>query len=101
MTFEAGRFEAGEAFRRRRARRSVNRGNALEGDAIQLLAHMRKAFGVAIEVDQVDLHCASAQRFYSGSFSVECALIIRRERSAQTFICAPSSTTRSDGKLKK
>jgi hypothetical protein len=35
---------------------------------------MRKALGVAIEVDQVDLHCASAQRFHSGSFSVERAL---------------------------
>ncbi len=74
MTFQAGQFEAGKPFRRRRALRPVDSGNALEGDAIQLLAHMRKAFGVAIEVDQVDLHCASAQRLHSGSLSVGRAL---------------------------
>ena len=70
MTVQAGQFEAGKPFRCRRAPRPVDSGNTLEGDAVQLLTHMRKAFGVTIEVDQVDLHRAFAQRFHSGSFSV-------------------------------
>ena len=71
MAFQAGQFEASKPFRRRRARRPVDSGNTLEGDAAQLPAHMREAFGVTIEVDEVDLHCASAQRFHSGSLSGE------------------------------
>ena len=69
MAFQAGQFETAQAFRRRRIVRPVESRNALERDAVQLFAHVREACRVAIEVDQVNLHGASAQRFPSGSFS--------------------------------
>src|SRR5271166_5292939 len=81
MAFQAGEFEAREAPpRRRRILRAVDGGNALEPYSVQLSTHMGEAIGVAVEVDQVNLQGTPG---------------------AQTFICAPSSTTRSDGKLKK
>src|ERR1700692_38608 len=58
VAFQAGQLEAAEALRRRRIVRAVHRANALKCDPIQLLAHMREAFGIAIEVDQVNLHGA-------------------------------------------
>ena len=51
MALQAGQFETAKAFRRRRIVRPVDGGNALKRDAVQLLAHMREALGVAIEVD--------------------------------------------------
>src|SRR5690242_12033516 len=56
VAFQAGQFEACEALSRWRIVRSVDSGYALEPDAIELIAHMREACLVAIEVDEIDLH---------------------------------------------
>ena len=100
VAFQAGQLEAREAFRRRRLARSVERFDALERDPVQLTAHVREAIGVAIEVDEIDLHPRMPGASRLVSLSVE-RLRRRLRRSAHTFICAPSSTTRSEGKLKK
>ena len=39
------------------------------------VAHMREALGMAIEVDQVNLHCAPAGSFHPGSFNVKRSLL--------------------------
>ena len=63
MAFEAGQLETRQTNRRFGLLGSVDRGDPLELDVAELIAHMREAIRMPVEIDDIDVFMKGALRF--------------------------------------